>query len=475
MPRDCTGSHKVQEMYSPLVHGASHTMNILNKRIVLPTSRAWLTAALDPFHDWQYDIDGLPDEKGAPSVVQIHNQVYTLTAPTSATANWDASVFFTGLTGPINYSMEMFSNHSMSSFMHYNSGIPVTGAQFNTLNIRACSAGHECFNAGPVETDSTAVALGAYEEGAADACRLIGVGIEIVNTTADIYKQGSVTVAMLPDACVDVGTVLYHDVNAAPWLDKEFQSDKLTTMPSCVGQLRTVPGATTWAAKDGVYMIPRLTSLPKGLVNHPAAGRICQFKEYTAAGVSRNWAYPVPTHSETLSGITVPNMYNNYVSGFTPIQAYFTGLSNETTLTITMRTIVEYFPPVMSPLLPLASPSAPYDPKALELYNWIITEAPYAVPVGENASGDYFRKILAVIRSLAPIAGGLFEGIAPGSSAVGASVGAVANTVMQMLEAKAKAPIKFPQLPKPTKKPLPPVPVRRNESGPGAMPSRKRR
>jgi hypothetical protein len=77
-------------------------MNAKNNRKISKDAEAWLVACLDPYHDYQYDLEGLPDQRSAPSVVQTHNQSYSLTIPTSAGGgNWDASVLFTGINRQI--------------------------------------------------------------------------------------------------------------------------------------------------------------------------------------------------------------------------------------------------------------------------------------------------------------------------------------------------------------------------------------
>ena len=78
--------------------------------------------------------------------------------------------------------------------------------------------------------------------------------------------------------------------------------------------------------------------------------------------------------------------------------AYFTGLSAQTSLTVTMRAFVEVFPSPGNPLVPLAHPSSPYDAKVLQCYSEIMSELHAGYPVRDNAAGDYFRKAYAALK-----------------------------------------------------------------------------
>jgi hypothetical protein len=84
-------------------------------------------------------------------------------------------------------------------------------------------------------------------------------------------------------------------------------------------------------------------------------------------------------------------------SGFTPISIYFAGLSNQTTLELRVRAIVEYFPTPSEALISLSSPSPIYDPVAFQAYALIARNAPYAVPVGYNMDSKYFKMVLQVL------------------------------------------------------------------------------
>jgi len=58
----------------------------------------------------------------------------------------------------------------------------------------------------------------------------------------------------------------------------------------------------------------------------------------------------------------------------------------------------------------------------------VAKQAPYAVPVGQNAAGDFFRKVLGAVKSVAPIASKVLTPFPVVSRVVGA-IGAGANAI----------------------------------------------
>jgi hypothetical protein len=103
--------------------------------------------------------------------------------------------------------------------------------------------------------------------------------------------------------------------------------------------------------------------------------------------------------------------------------AFFTGLSQQTTLLVKLRVYVERAPSFKDyALAPLASPSAGYDINALQLYAQAINMLPCAVKVDENAAGDWFRAVVSVLKHAAGPIGVALNPFLPGASIVGTAV-----------------------------------------------------
>jgi len=406
----------------------------------------------------------------APSIVKMHNQSYTLTVPVSAgVGDWDASIAFTGAFGEIGQNAfianSTVSNNDLVSTYDHATGLPAV-VPFNSFVIKAGAAG-AAMNYGVTAANATAVAFGACETSpSSDRCRLIAVGFEVTNTTAEIYRQGSVSVAALPSPVSDYGTVTMADTNAAGWLRTEYQSWFAPKFASTRSALLAVPGAATWAAKDGCYAIPRLANNATPC-DSPAMNKRAVVVQDSSSDVIYALTQPGAGLAVPAGGDIYPIFNGLAQSGFGALQVYFTGLSNPTSLTITMRTVVEYFPTFNSPLLPLSTPSPSFCPKAFEIYSATCQLAPYAVPVKQNSAGEYFRRVLRIASSvgdaIAPYAGSFAPIVSSLSMGAGAVVKHLEKRAADKAVAKGKATAYVPKSQR----------IARDEAGARAAPTRR--
>jgi hypothetical protein len=77
-------------------------------------------------------------------------------------------------------------------------------------------------------------------------------------------------------------------------------------------------------------------------------------------------------------------------------------LSQETTLTLRVRWIIERFPnDNESSIVVLSTPTAHYDPVALEIYSRLMMKTPPAVMFKENPQGEWWKTMLAGIADIA--------------------------------------------------------------------------
>jgi len=110
--------------------------------------------------------------------------------------------------------------------------------------------------------------------------------------------------------------------------------------------------------------------------------------------------------------------------------AYFTGLSETSTLTVNEIRIFERFPSIQIPadsqLVVLAQPSPKYDPQAVELYSVVSAMMPTGVPQKMNGFGEWFKEAVqearnAIAPALAAIPHPLAQ-FAAGALRVGGSI-----------------------------------------------------
>jgi len=116
-------------------------------------------------------------------------------------------------------------------------------------------------------------------------------------------------------------------------------------------------------------------------------------------------------------------------SVFNACGAFFTGLSPQTTLNLTVHYYVERFPDVaQTDLVLLATPSPRYDSQALTFYSNAVRDMPVGVMQRENSLGSWFRGAIQTVRNwFAPLASLIPHPLAQMASKVSYVAGAVAD------------------------------------------------
>jgi len=262
-------------------------------------------------------------------------------------------------------------------------------------------------------------------------CRIIGMGFEVVNTTAEINKQGQCMAYRLPNV-VTVGDVFVPYATTPPVVSTTaYRFSRFP--PASIAKAQLLFGSRSWAAEKGAYVVSRQSgednpvtqpsSLPLTYLTtdvNPGSTAIMYSNNNVITGVGQNW----------------PDVYSPFdISG-----VYFTGLSYTTTLTVNVRWFIERMPgPKETDLVVLATPSSPYDPLALEIYTQCLREMPPAVMLSENPLGEWFRSALAKVADYAPRIGSLFGGI-PGVSLIGEGIGKGAGALRNWIPAPPLVP-----------------------------------
>lgn len=380
-----------------------HINALVDQGILTEPGKQWLTIALDPWHDTEVTgLRGLPDEGIGKSVVFQLIQEYSIsknTAPAVLPAgNWKIRV--------VNYPFIGVSSdpegHTMSPGLSY--GDIITQDNTTTLLVPV----QVNYAADGVDFTDTAVSGLSNAQGCnlpstltKGTFKVIAMGIEIVNTTAVLNKQGLMTCVRMnqPDS---EGFTPYVSLStpANAWTLKTMFP--LRTPPKNLAEMAYYPGFTQDEAKDGYYA-PVILKLNRDTHYPTGCGLLLMDDDSTA---SYQFSNPVACHSSKIVGRTVAgNTSTFYTNGsnvlYVPQNSnvvMMTGLSDETTLTLRVRWVVERFPSdAESDILPIATPTAPYDPFALEIYSRVVQKMPAGVPFTENPMGEWWNKMLDVI------------------------------------------------------------------------------
>jgi hypothetical protein len=407
--------------------------DLIKSRKITSEGADWLTLRMDPYHDFRRPIAGYPDADNLDTIVSVRNYEYNISQPAALGANWDCHIF----TLPLDSTSFDLGTNTNGQFVQtaetYNMGL---------VNIAKDAAGGPLFpTAVPVASGNfSMVNMDSFTDLQTGLSRIIGFGLEVIDTSAELYKQGAITCYSMPATESCMGSVSY--LNTATTHQAQVPARLLVAPPSTVGEAILFRSSTQWEAKDGCYM-----SIGQIGVNNP----FCQARrellhvsdDTTMTGgsvalcgrLTANTALQAAPLMTSSSPQGISKTFNITQSG-----VFLSGLSSNATFKVRVRVYLEQAPLVTdTALIPLASPSAPYDVKALELYSLLVTEMPVAVPVCFNAKGDWWRWILRTVGKLAPVLGPVFG---PIGGQIGGAIGAAVTPISKMAddaEARRKA------------------------------------
>jgi len=390
--------------------------------------RDWLILACDPFHDSDISLAGYPDLLTASTVVQLVKQQLQITVPTTGDgtvtsgSNWDCSIaLFPNLTAQeLNFT---------STVSQYGAVTSSSGGSFPTVGGLSVSAGPQGNNLWPYDSGTGINATYStltptnFVKGQG---RVIGMAFEVVNTTADIYKQGQCTAWRLPTHWTE--TTVQAIVEGPPQTIIPVPAIVNRMPPPNIGQAQLLFGSRSWAALEGAYVVARQNSSENPALQ-PQFKNVCYSMYDGASTFSDTYI-----SNANLADPAQVQLASDYYLPFDISGVTFTGLSYQTTLTVNVRWMIERIPgPQENDLVVLAPPSAPHDPLALELYCQCLRDMPPGVMLKMNPLGEWFANALGKVAEIAPIAGAALTPFFPGAAAIGSAVGSASNVASTLI------------------------------------------
>jgi len=404
----------------------------------------WLINCVDPNHDRQVKLNGYPDTCNSASLVQRIKQTFTIAAPGGTTpgTNWDLQIVNTpflntlpftlgqcpGTTTPINLttnfvqSRNPFSQQASYGGLTFIAGPAGTAQQLSV--IANLNTGTPSTSTGYVVSNPLPSAYGV------GTVRVIASAFEVCNTTAELYRQGSVLTYRQPVPEYETSstyTIIGPTSGSIP--TTTFTTDGIVTPcpPTSQSTAMLLPGSQQWEAKEGCYVVSALnaSTIPQQnelfvqpiMVENTSAGGYTGFYIPTYQGLTGIY----PSSGTGVASFQYAYGFDNFWTKFDQAGAYFAGLSSQTTLTITWTVDVERFPTEIDrDLIVIATPSPKYDPVALEAYALIMQEMPTGVRFKDNGLGDWFMGAVSKVRDVVMP---LLRGSAQTSPAAAALVG----------------------------------------------------
>jgi len=372
--------------------------------LISEQGKCWVECALDPFHDHQLKrLDGYPDVQTGASVVRIVKQSVSISKPAGLPVGvWDCHVvqwpwLTTSQTPPtvspvphpggfqnVGRNGQIFLANKPATLSLDLGGLQAFGVQSGTnLSLNPAQAPQTTFLAGQLNVPQV------FTKG---VTRLIGAGFEVHNTTSQLNVQGAVLGWRQMANDNENVSWTYCDTSTTPSTLSTFSGPVVRSPPINTQEAMLLAGSRQWEAKDGVYSVSAfhttenpatniVTTCP--VVMNDAASDLEGSIPTTICLVPCPGAVQVPTAQAPMVAYRI---YNIHQSG-----AIFSGLSDSTTLQLNWNVFLETFPASDDQeILPLATPSAEFDPDVLDLYSRIIVDLPVAVPVSENGLGDWF-------------------------------------------------------------------------------------
>lgn len=426
--------------YKPSGSYMSRSQKQISAKGLTETGRNWLTRALDPYHD---DISvpkaGLPDFSPHASLIKEHNRSLNITAPSAVSEGetWNAAIFTTPNLCSAN--LRKVNTAGNGNVILSSTADSVLSSNTVTFVVWPASEGDDWFLPGTDNTFVTGIEQGGislYPGGntatSHTLTRLIGGGFEISNTTSSLYKQGNMIAASCPQIIERDMIPALTDIAPIPDRVRGTPAFTCRLPPTNVEQVRANPNSVSWPAEHGVYAPFRMDhsknnySIPVDiplLFQGPQAG--------SGQGLLSGVDVPVTAQDD----VRFPSVYQKpFLSPLSTSVVFFTGLSSQTTLVLNARFLEEVAPISDLELLSYGPEVYVADPLAIELYQRALMELPVAVTYDENATAEFWGKVVKTLQGIAaPIAG------VAGGPLASAAVNSIGNAITAAIDKKIAA------------------------------------
>lgn len=379
--------------------------------------KAAIIQSCDPFHDWTWSPTGLPDSLTGNSVVRVVKKTFQVENKSSPGAPFDCHIF----TLPISYGFGEGGDRtygtvapsrtpdffcSLSEIGNVN--IPTFGTPdpkvypLGPIVIAQCPVGGETFpSTNAFNFTNLIIETLDFNEFMDGNTREISSAFEVHNVTNKLSVSGTCTVYRSPHSFQDC-LPMFNNGGAAA---RRAPCYVCPAPPGRYTEALLLAGSKQWEAEWGTYIVETFDHE----LNRPQVmdSDSIFFSNSPSYGSYMYGVARAPRLSAAVQGAEQLFPRNKLcprdISG-----AYFTGLDKDTQLTITVTKVFETFPSVKDPLVTLARPSQTYSAEFFTLYKEIAARLPPGVMVGENASGDWWRKLVGVIKDAAPLVGSAF-------------------------------------------------------------------
>lgn len=396
-----------------------------NKQIE-PSSRAFLKAAIDPWHDTAItDLRGVPDLKTGSSVVFDVVREISISKSTGPTALPAGPWQFRVAVLPITSNTNMKASTLYGGLIEFPVGTSTAG--ISNILVSYGTNGADFSNVGDNATNPGGQFLEIPSDFLGGQMNLIGLGVELINTTPELVASGLISCLKVPQP-EDNSRFTAALASTAGLSCPGAELQPVRCPPVNLTEATLYSNLTQWHAKEGAYCVtPVKFSRTNGYPTPSAPVYITD--DFTSG--KNYYVTPMPCYIPSLTQGTIGGVNYNFIpraSSFLNIDSpviMATGLSDQTEMTLRCRWIFEKFPSEDEPTqLRLARPCATYDPNALEIYSRAMAMLPPGVMYKMNPAGEFWKLALGKIaKAAAPLLAFIPHPVAKAASIAAAGAG----------------------------------------------------
>jgi hypothetical protein len=392
---------------------------LVGSRSMTPEGMEWLICATDPFHDDRVRCPGYPDLSTVNSVAQVYTTTTSISAPAGQTAAWDLHVPFIPVTtldsgvGP--------SRTPIQAYTFNGSGV-LTGlapqvqlySGFNAISTSVTGTDWLTTSGAGIINNATLAIPSKFTSG---HFRLVSAGVEVVNTTAELYKGGSLTCYRAPSAIDDSMILRSTTLATVPPTTLIIPEPVLSVSlpPTTQAEAATFTDSRTWAAEEGAYIVVTQTDIDnpyKVLAQKDTLIKKTYDSSSTIANITNNTGYTAWSTTQSPLQTAIQGNSNSSALDFEECGCILAGLNPNSTIQLTVKYYFERIPATTEPdLLAMAQCPPAFDGVALEIYSRCLSTMPVGVPVAENPLGEWFSSVLDTVSHIAPKIGGFLQNI----------------------------------------------------------------
>jgi hypothetical protein len=260
--------------------------------------------------------------------------------------------------------------------------------------------------------------------------RIVGIGLEIIDNTAQLADQGMITCWRANEPQLSPSTY-GMSAGAAAMTGQVYRYP-----PTNLGEALLYPSSSQWKAREGTYMPGIMATYENPLL---LADYSCPFlieaddaddapsslAQSGYANVTNLWV-PQDYAISPENPVRIINCQKLYP--YQQMGCILSSIPSTASITVRLITYVEYAPSSNDPrILSFARMASPYDPVALEFLARVNRQLAVAFPADANADGDVWASIVEIlsiffgvaITPIAPLAG---PAIAAGGIAVASAM-----------------------------------------------------